>query len=386
MAKSKGQARAGESGGSTAEPIGVAVIGAGGIALANHLPGLALHPAARLTVLCDQNPDVLQRAKAHVAERYGNWAKTLRTCEDPEEAVVDPSVSAVIVATPNVTHAPIVHAALRAGRHVLCEKPLAMDLAEALEMLRQAEAMAVRHMTAFTYRFVPAMRYLKHLVDRGDLGRPIHFRAQRFQDWGNRPLGWRQTMAAAGSGELGDMLSHRIDYGHLLVGPIARVAASMGRAHDTRGGQPSDVDDWVAVLADFDGGTSGVLESTKLATGIGEGYGGRDVVELNGDDASAVYSTQRPLELQLARRGESELRTLDVPPEFRVWPGCGRDPSVGDPRVTFRYDQAFEFISAIVEDRPCRPSFAEGVAMQAVMEAIQTAAAERRWVDVASTA
>lgn len=366
--------------------IGVAVIGAGSIALANHLPGLALHPAARLVAVCDRDPAVLERARAHVAERYGDWAKGLQTYEDPDEAVADPNVSAVIVATPNVTHAPIVHAALRAGMHVLCEKPLAMNAAEATEMLQAAEAANVRHMTAFTYRFVPAMRYLKHLVDRGDLGRPIHFRAQRFQDWGDRGLGWRQLMAAAGSGELGDMLSHRIDYGHLLVGPIARVAASMGRAHNSRGGQPSDVDDWVAVLADFDGGTSGVLESTKLATGVGEGYGGRDVVEINGDEASAAYSTQQPLELKLARRGESELRTMEVPPEFRVWPGSGRDPSVGDPRVTFRYDQAVEFIGAIVEDRACRPSFVEGVAMQRVMEAIQFAAAERRWVDVPQTA
>jgi len=146
---------------------------------------------------------------------------------------------------------------------------------EAEAMRRSADAAGVRHMTAFTYRFVPAMRYLRHLVGRGDLGAPVHFRAQRFQDWGDRPLGWRQRRALAGSGELGDMLSHRIDYAHLLVGPTARVAATMGRRHDTRGGQPSDVDDWVAVLAEFDGGASGVLESTKLATGVGEGYASR---------------------------------------------------------------------------------------------------------------
>lgn len=373
------------SAGATGSFIGVAVVGAGMIAMANHLPGLALHPAARLAAVCDRDRDVLQQAVAHVSEHYRDWAGDLKAYETPEEAIADPAVSAVIVATPNVTHAPIVHAAIDAGRHVLCEKPLAMDAVEAAGMLRAAEAAGVVHMTAFTYRFVPAMRYLKHLVERGDLGRPVHFRAQRFQDWGDRPLGWRQVRASAGSGELGDMLSHRIDYAHLLVGPTTRVAASMGRAYDTRGGQPSDVDDWVAVLAEFETGhgqAPGVLESTKLAVGIGEGYGGRDVVEINGEEASAVYSTQRPLELQIARRGEAGLRTLEVPQELRVWPGSDRDPSVGDPRVTFRYDQAVEFISAIVENRPCRPSFVEGLATQGVMDAIQTAAAKRRWVDV----
>ena len=87
-------------------------------------------------------------------------------------------------------------------------------------MYRAAEAAGVRHMTAFTYRFVPAMRYMKHLVDAGDIGTPFHFRAQRFQDWGDRPMGWRQVKKLAGSGEMGDMLSHRIDYAHHLIGPI----------------------------------------------------------------------------------------------------------------------------------------------------------------------
>ena len=244
----------------------------------------------------------------------------------------------------------------------------------------------MRHMTAFTYRFVPAMRYLKRLADAGEFGDLVHFRAQRFQDWGDRPLGWRQSMGLAGSGELGDMLSHRLDYAHLLVGPAVRVAADTGRRFDVRGGRPSDVDDWVSVLAEYDAGggrsVNGTLESTKLASGVGEGYGGRDVVEVNGTRGSAAYSTQSPLTLQIARTGDDGYRAVDVPPEFRAWPGSPRDPAVGDPRVAFRYDQAVEFISAITEGRPCVPSFREGVAAQAVMSAIQTAATERRWVDV----
>ena len=101
-------------------------------------------------------------------------------------------------------------------------------------MYRAAEDSGICHMTAFTYRFVPAMRYMKHLVDSGAIGSPIHFRAQRFQDWGDRPLGWRQVRALAGTGELGDMLSHRIDYAHHLVGPIKRLVARMRTFVPTR--------------------------------------------------------------------------------------------------------------------------------------------------------
>src|SRR5204863_3826916 len=111
----------------------------------------------------------------------------------------------------------------KAGKGVRGTRRIAMGRPEAVAMAAACDAAGVRHMTAFTYRFVPAMRYMTHLVHRGDIGKPYHFRAQRFQDWGDRNLGWRQVKKLAGSGELGDMLSHRIDYGHLLVGPIARL-------------------------------------------------------------------------------------------------------------------------------------------------------------------
>ena len=141
-------------------------------------------------------------------------------------------VHAVVVATPNFLHAPIVHAAVAAGKHVLCEKPIAMNLEEAIGMYRAAEAAGVRHMTAFTYRFVPAMHYMSHLVQSGALGKPYHFRAQRFQDWGDRNLGWRQVKKLAATGELGDMLSHRIDFGLHLVGPMTQLVAQLRRFID----------------------------------------------------------------------------------------------------------------------------------------------------------
>ena len=356
------------------QEIGVAIIGAGAIALANHLPGLALSPQARVVAVCDSDRATLEKA------RQQTGVEALYT--DYQQAIEHDGVDAVIVATPNFLHPPIVHAAIAAKKHVLCEKPLALDFPAAAAMYRAAEAAGVRHMTAFTYRFVPAMRYMKHFVDAGDIGTPFHFRAQRFQDWGDRPMGWRQIKKLAGSGEMGDMLSHRIDYAHLLIGPIARLVASMKNLLPQRGGQPSDVDDWIAMLCDFCAGATGVLESTKFATGRGMGHRGQDTVEVNGSAGTIVYSTQKPLELWIGNKSDTDLRRIEVPCDYHTWPGSPRDPSQGDPLVTFRYDQDFEFIDAIRSGRPCQPSFKEGVMAQAVMDAATLSSDERRWVDV----
>lgn len=356
--------------------INVALIGCGGIALANHVPGLALCPDARLTALCDTDPQALERARRQTGVGIASTQY--------EDILRREDVHAVIIATPNFTHGPIAKAAAQAGKHLLCEKPIAMSYPEARQMADAARQAGVRHMTAFTYRFVPAMRYMAHLVKGGHIGQPCHFRVQRFQDWGTRGLGWRQVARYAGTGELGDMLSHRIDYGHLLVGSMARVCARLRRFIDVRAGQPSDLDDWVAVLADFSNGATGVMESSKLCTGRGEGGNSQDYCEVNGTEGTLVYYLNRPHELMVGRKGMSGLESVPVPREFLVWPGSPRDPRVGDPVTVFRYDQDFEFIDAIRQQRPCVPSLFEGAWVQGVMDAIVTSDAEKRWVDIPS--
>ena len=360
-------------------PTTVALIGTGGIALANHLPGISRCPNAAVTALCDTNPAVLEAAS--------RASGITRTWTDPLVLIRESDVDAVIVATPNRFHHPITMAAVAAGMHVLCEKPIAMTLAQALEMAAAAEAAGVRHMTAFTYRFVPAMRFMHRLVRDGFVGPPWHFRAQRFQDWGRRYLGWRQRAADAGTGEIGDMLSHRLDYAHLLVGPIARVMASTRRLLDTRQDaagveHPSDLEDWVACIAEFHAGTTGAFESTKVATGYGEGGRSRDRVELNGPEGSLIYELQRPQVLLGARRGNT-VAEMPVPADLLTYTGAPLPPGV-DPQQAFRWDQNAEFITAIQEGRPAVPSFHDGARVQAVVEAIVTSAAEGRSVEVAS--
>jgi predicted dehydrogenase len=357
--------------------ISVALIGTGGIALANHLPGISGCRDAAVTALCDANPTVLAEA--------ARVSGISRTSTDPDALIRESGVDAVIIATPNRWHYPIAMSAIAAGMHVLCEKPIAMTLEQAVDMAAAADGAGGRHMTAFTYRFVPAMRYMHRLVRDGFVGEPWHFRAQRFQDWGRRFLAWRQRAVDAGTGEIGDMLSHRIDYGHLLIGPIARLTAATRRVWDSRVDaegveHPSDLEDWVACIAEFEAGATGVLESTKLATACGEGARSRDRAEVNGSEGSLVYELEHPHRLIGGRRGGA-LEELPVPQDLLSFAG-GPPPAGVDPQQAFRWDQDAEFVAAIRERRPCVPSFHDGARVQAVIEAIVSAAVSRRSVDV----
>jgi predicted dehydrogenase len=186
----------------------------------------------------------------------------------------------------------------------------------------------------------------------------------------------------AGTGELGDMLSHRIDFAHLLVGPMRRLVANTRNLTPIRGGQPNDTDDWVAILAEFQNDASGVLESSKLASGRNESWRSLDYVEINGSERTFVFATGSWNTLQTGKAGGPGLETIEIPREFWKVPGSPRDPSQGDPLVTFRYDQAWEFIDAIRNQRPCSPSFHDGARAQQVMDAAVGSAEMRAWVDV----
>jgi predicted dehydrogenase len=361
-----------------ATALRIGLLGVGGVCNAVHHPGLSRIPGVEIAALCD--PDA-----ALLARRQDEWG--VGTAMSDLDEFLRQNLDAVVIATPNNMHRGLIEAALQAGCHVLCEKPLGMNLAETIAIYQLAVSSGKRHMTAFTYRFVPGMRYLKHLVDSGSLGTIRHARVQRLQDWGEHAIGWRQYRAQAGLGELGDMGIHRIDYAEDLLGTIRSVCASMKqfvpRDQTSEGATcpPQDVEDWVAWIAEFDSGSTCVFEMGKLSKGRGPG-GDHDLAELNGTEASVVYHLHTPHEVLFAERGEP-YRPVAVPSEFLVTSGSPRDPAEGDPVRTFRYDQAWEFVSAIRQGRDCVPSFYHGMRAQAVAEAVVTADVERRWVDVA---
>jgi predicted dehydrogenase len=202
------------------------------------------------------------------------------------------------------------------------------------------------------------------------------------QDWGTRGLGWRQIKKLSGTGELGDMLSHRIDFAHLLVGPMKRLVANMKIVYPIRGGQPNDLDDCVSILADFQNGATGVLESSKLASGRNESWRSLDYVEINGSERSFVFITGEWNKLQTGKVGGPGLETIEVPKEFWKLPGSPRNVNEGDPLVTFRYDQAWGFVDSIRNQRPCVPDFHDGARAQLVMDAAVQSSETRQWVEL----
>jgi predicted dehydrogenase len=365
--------------------VGVGVIGVGGISNYVHLPGLRLCPQADIVALCDSNAELLQKR----ALEYG----VSRTYTEYSELLQNPAVDAIVVATPTIMHAPVAFAAIAAGKHVLVEKQLAMTYAEAVQMYEAATRAGVQHMTAFTYRFVPAMRYLRYLLGKGTIGLPRHVRIARLQDFPETSLGWRQQRSLAGSGEVGDMGAHRIDFCHDLIGPIARVVALTRIFVPQRSGQdgallPADTEDFAAFIAEFaegvgvEQGAVATFDLSKIDKGREKGGHGLDEFEVYGTEGTLIYHLHRPYEIMIGRP-DGRLETTPVPRDFLVYPGSPRDPAAGEPTTVFRYDQDFAFIQATINGGGDIPTFYDGMRCQAVVDAVLQSAQEQRWVDVA---
>jgi predicted dehydrogenase len=360
-----------------AERIRIGIIGAGAVSDYHHVPGIRIDTRAELVAACDADMALLEKRKR-------DWGVEQITT-DYEVLCADPGVDAVIIATPNFTHRPIALAAARAGKHVMCEKPLGLSGAEVREMADACQATGVVHMTAFTYRFAPSMRYLRHLLKSGSLGTPRHFRSQRFLDWPETSWGWRQYKDKAGAGDLFDMTIHRIDFAIDLMGPLERVCGAVARfaprtsTADGKACEPSNVDDWSSLIGEFRSGATGVWEGTTLAKGYHRDGFGHEWAEVNGSDGSAVYRLHEPNTILLGRTGQ-DLAPVSVPDEFLKPAGSPRDPNQGVPATVFRYDLVWEFVSAIVEKRPAVPSFFDGLNAQVVADAVRESHAQKRWI------
>ena len=363
--------------------VRIAILGAGAVSDYHHVPAIRLDPRAELVAVCDADPQLLE-------QRRQDWG--VEVVSDDYEAICNrPDVDAVIIATPNFTHHPMAVAAAAAGKHIMCEKPLGLDVPQVREMYQAAEQAGVVHMTAFTYRFAPSMRYLKHLAVTGELGTLRHFRSQRFLDWPETSWGWRQYRDRAGAGDLFDMTIHRIDFALDLMGPLDRVCGSVAqfvprdKTVDGESCAPSEVDDWSALIGHFQEGGVGVWEGTTLAKGYGlEGFG-HEWAEVNGSKGSAVYRLHQPNQIWLGKTG-ADLAAVDVPESFLKPADSPRDPAVGEPATVFRYDLVWEFVSAIVEGRAAVPSFYDGLQAQAVAAAVLQSGQTGEWITIADEA
>jgi predicted dehydrogenase len=362
---------------------------------APHFFDLPLRP--ELTVLAGRNPS----AVAEAADKLG-WASTetdwRRVVERDDVALVD-------VCTPGDTHAEIAIAALEAGKHVLCEKPLANTVAEAeamAEAAARAAARGVRSMVGFTYRRVPAIGLARRLVAEGRLGHIRHVRAQYLQDWiadPAAPMSWRLEKDKAGSGALGDIGAHVVDLtqyitGQTLTGVSAvletfvterPLPAETGKLSGVGGSEMGTVtvDDAAAFLGRFTGGALAVFEATRFALGRKNAIR----IEVNGSAGSLAFDFEDMNVLQFFDGTESAdvagfRRILVTEPEHPYvaawWPaGHGLGYEHG-----FTH-QVVDLVTAIAKDEDPAPSFADGLQVQRVLDAVErSAAATSTWTEI----
>ena len=358
---------------------------------------LPLRP--ELAVLVGRDAD---RA-AEAADRLG-WAES---STDWREVIARDDIDLIDICTPGDTHAEIAIAALEAGKHVLCEKPLANTVAEAEAMTEAAEKArtnGVLTMVGFTYRRVPAIGLARQLVAEGRIGDIRHVRAQYLQDWisdPEAPLSWRLDKEKAGSGALGDIGAHIVDLTQFITGD--RIVELTGRletfvkerpyaAGDTSGSLggggtsaergPVTVDDAASFLATFSNGAMGVFEATRFATGRKNSIR----IEVNGSRGSLAFDFEDMNVLEFYDASDDAevagfrriLATEPTHPYVGAWwpPGHGLGYEHG-----FTH-QVVDLVTAIADGGDPSPSFADGLQVQRVLAAVETSSDTRTWQEI----
>jgi predicted dehydrogenase len=339
---------------------------------------LPVRPVRR--AVCDINPDALDA----LAARYGwetretSWEKLVRRDD----------IDLIDICTANDLHMPIAVAAAKAGKHVLCEKPIARNADEARRMLDAAQEAGVQHMVAFNYRRVPAIALARQLIEQGKIGRIFHFNAVYYQDWLVNPafpFVWRHDARVAGSGAHGDMNAHIVDLARFLVGEIAAVCGAQEvftkfrkRADGTLGEVTAD--DATFALARFRDGALGSFMVTRNATGR------KNFMrwELFGSEGSLSFNLERLNELEFysCRDTESEhgfrkiLVTEPAHPFLKPWWPPGH---IIGWEHTFIHEIA-DLLTVIANGKRAKPDFEDGLRCQQVLDAIETSAREKTWV------
>ena len=354
------------------------------------LPYMMYPPAAvpRLVAICGRN----EEATAEAARRYGyetyytDWRKML---ENDAIQVFDNG-------GPNDAHAEPCIAAAQAGKHVLCEKPLARTAEEAKGMLDAVQKAGVQHMVGFNYRFVPAIVQAKKLIESGALGRIFHYRAVYLQEWiidPNFPKIWRLDKNVAGSGALGDLAAHIIDLARYLVGEPTRVMG-ITKTFVTERPLPDnpnkmgkvDVDDAVITLLEFENGAIGTVEATRFA----QGRKNYNSFEINGENGSIVFNLERLSELNVYWAHEEPKETRGFhntiigeayhPYMSNWWPSAHL---IGwEHTFVHEFDHFFRAIVGKGQVAPYGADFVDGYCNAVICDAISQSATSGKAVDI----
>ncbi|RFS17368.1 Gfo/Idh/MocA family protein [Emticicia sp. C21] len=350
----------------------------------NFFPELEYTPV--LKAVCSRNAEKVQA----FADQWGY--ESIET--DWRALIARDDIDAVDICTPNDSHAEIAIAAAKAGKMILCEKPLSRNLEEGQAMVDAIEAAGVQSTVWYNYRRLPAVTLAKQIVDSGKLGKIYHYRANFLQDWtisADLPQGgtglWRMDSEAAGSGVTGDLLAHCIDTAMWLNGAITDVSAVTEtfvkeRMHQLTGKvQPVGIDDACIFHCHFANGSLGLFESTRYARGHKALY----TFEINGADASIRWDLHDLNRLEyfdhrddsIVRGWRSIIVTDGDQPYMNKW-------WVGGLGIGYEHSfihQVADFLNSLQEGKPCSPTFKEALQTQKVCEAVIDSANSRSWKD-----
>jgi len=341
----------------------------------------------RLVAICGRT----EEAVAEAARRYG--FETYYT--DWKKLIADDRIEIVDNCLPNNLHAEPSLAAIEAGKNIICEKPLAATLEDARAMYEAAEKAGVKNMTAFNYRFVPAIRFAKKLIDEGYIGKILQFRAVYLQEWimdPNFPLVWRLRKSVAGSGALGDLGAHIIDLARFLIGEFASVCGMTETFIKERPlpDNPEkkgkvDVDDVFIAIARFKNGAIGSLEASRFCAGRKN----HQRLEIHGTEGSIVFNLERLNELEVYSKRDPDDRmgfkniliTESVHPFMEHWWPHGH---IIGWEHTFVHE-IYHFIDCVVNDKPIDPmgaTFYDGLKCQEILNAIEESSQKGKWVEI----
>ncbi len=355
-----------------AAPIRVGVIGTG-FGAAVHIPALQYLPDTEVVAVCSRRAE---RA-ATAAAMHG--VPTFHT--DYRELVRDPAVDAVVVASPPYLHHSMALAALEAGKHVLCEKPMARNLAEARDMVKLAARVGVAAMVNHEFRFLPVRARIKELIAEGYLGEPhaatLVAHRSSLNDPHGRPFGWLMERDKAG-GMLGATGSHHVDALHWWFGDVKGVAGATAtmvkrrRLPESAAMATVDADDNFAFVLRFASGALATVHVTATAP-----FEGDEEISLAGSDGVLRV---RDGNLYGARYGDRDLAELPIPDRL-----AGDLPEFDHPLTQPTLLLMREWVRAIRTGEPASPSFADGVKVQEILDGVARSGQQGRWIDVGAT-
>lgn len=344
--------------------------------------------------------DVTDELAGEGRRRYGFDESS----SDWRSVVSRPDIDVVDIVTPNDSHAVIAIAAAEAGKHIICEKPLARSGDEAKTMLDAVRKAGVIHMVAFNYRRTPAVALARKYIEEGRIGEIRNFRGTYLQDWSadpDSPLSWRFQKKIAGSGSVGDIGTHVVDLARYLVGEIAEVSALVRTYNKTRPVQKGgldklgaaekntsaeraevDVDDEVVTLLKFASGAIGSLEATRNA------YGRNNFItfEIHGTKGSIAFNYERRDELQVMFADDPAdargFRTVYSGPAHPYGSGLWPIPALGIGYSETKIVECFDFFTAIVSGKQPSPNFEDGYRTERVADALIESGESGAWVKV----